>query len=119
MNHIDAMLLKHANKIEILVYPHDVFIVNFASFPSDEVLAPVIALIESKRFEFSHSTLIRLFNSRINELLEFRICSINVIPISDAIRALFLTWRDMGYQVTVKPANGYAISQKDLAEICS
>lgn len=102
MNPIDAMLLSHANKIEIRTFPNpNVFEVVFSSFPGDDMLFPLVELIKTDRFRWSALTVEEILQQSLNKLLSFKIQAINLIPVSDAISALAQMWRDAGYTVTI------------------
>lgn len=111
MNAIDRMLLAHANKIEICIVPNpDLFSVCFASFPSEEILVPLFTLIETKRFKFTGFTPINLGRNKPTEILRFEVEKINVIPVVDAVKALYLMWQEMGYDVTIQAIGSAKVS---------
>lgn len=98
MDPIDSMLLRHAGKVLITLYPNPLaFSVTFSAPPSDSALAPMLQLVDSKRFEFLSSTKYAMENS---VCLSYDIMCTNVIPRAEAIQALVETWGG-GYTVSL------------------
>jgi hypothetical protein len=102
MNPIDKMLLKHSFKIQVFLFPNPIlFDVVFSALPSQQALEPVLALINTERFDWQDLTKIKISNSSVNQLMVFGIKQINVIPVSDAVLALTEIWEGLGYDVAV------------------